>query len=136
MSSFEVMQRSTASRQIAGRIALMVGIFLARPFWCLAFDPGTTTEFSLSQEIQYCLNCHDGAPAALIHRRHPVGIDYLFAQVRSNGKLKPPRALDPNVYLKDNRLTCMSCHHPESRQPAKVLLGHAGSRLCLTCHNL
>jgi predicted CXXCH cytochrome family protein len=130
------MQRLLARRQIAGSLGLLSGAVVVWPLWCLAFDPAASTEFSLSQETRYCLNCHDGASAALIHRSHPVDISYLFAQIRSNGKLKPPTALNPAIYLKDDQLICVSCHHPESQNPAKLVMDNTGSMLCLACHNL
>jgi len=114
---------------------LSVVVVLLWPLWCLAFDSEVSTEFSLNQGTSYCLGCHDGVLAALIHRSHPVDISYLFAQMRSNGKLKPPATLDPAIYLKDDQLICVSCHHPESQQPAKLVLTNIGSRLCLACHN-
>lgn len=130
------MRRHFARRQVAINLALLSGAVALWPLWCLAFDPAASTEFSLSQETKYCLNCHDGASAALIHRSHPVDLNYLFAQMRSNGKLKPPPALDPAVYLKDDLLMCVSCHHPESQQPAKLVLSNVDSKLCLACHNV
>ena len=114
---------------------LSVVVVLLWPLWCLAFDSEVSTEFSLNQGTSYCLGCHDGVLAALIHRSHPVDVNYLFAQMKSNGKLKPPAALDPAIYLKDDQLICVSCHHPESPQPAKLVLSNVGSRLCLACHN-
>jgi predicted CXXCH cytochrome family protein len=117
------------------RSLLLIPIVLW-PLWCLAFDPAASTEFNYSQATNYCLGCHDGAAAALIHRSHAVDINYLIAQMRSNGKLKPPAALDPAIYLKDGQIVCVSCHHPESQQPAKLVLSNVGSRLCLACHNL
>ena len=108
-------------------------------FWSvrtLAFDPAATVEVSMSQDTLDCISCHDGVLATQIHRGHPVDISYLFAQMRSKGKLKPPAALDPAIYLKDGQTACVSCHHPESQQPAKLVLSNVGSRLCLACHNL
>jgi predicted CXXCH cytochrome family protein len=56
--------------------------------------------------------------------------------MRSNGKLKPPAALDPAIYLKDDKLICVSCHHPDSQNPAKLVMANTGSMLCLACHYL
>jgi predicted CXXCH cytochrome family protein len=114
---------------------LSIVVVLLWPLWCFAFDSKVSTEFSLNQGTSYCLGCHDGVSAALIHRSHPVDVKYLLAQIRSNGKLKPPAALDPAIYLKNDQLICVSCHHPESQQPAKLVLSNAGSRLCLACHS-
>lgn len=102
----------------------------------LAFDPAASVEMSMTQDSLHCIACHDGVLATQIHRGHPVDISYLFAQIRSNGKLKPSAALDPAIYLKDGQLVCVSCHHPESQQPAKLVLSNVGSRLCLACHTL
>ncbi len=112
------------------------GLFL---FWLpdsLAFDPAASTEFTMNQESSYCLACHDKVPVSPLHRSHPQDLDYLSAQLRSAGKLRPPALLDPAVYLKDGKMVCTSCHHPESQHPAKLSVSNVGSKLCLSCHNL
>lgn len=117
------------------RLALFC-LSLLWPPWSKAFDTAVSTEFSLNQRSSYCLGCHDGVAATLVHRSHPTDIDYLLAQVKSNGKLKPPALLDPAVYLKDGQIVCVSCHHPESAHATKLALSNVGSQLCLACHNL
>ena len=118
------------------RLVLLPSLLVLWPLFSVAFEPQVSTEFTLSQSSDYCLGCHDGASASLIHRSHPVDINYLFAQMRSKGKLRPPAALDPAVNLKDGLTACVSCHHPESQNKAKLVLTNDGSRLCLACHNL
>ncbi len=118
------------------RLLLTTALLLFWSVRTLAFDPAASVEVSMSQDSLYCTACHDGVLATQIHRGHPVDTSYLFAQMRSNGKLKPSGALDPAVNLKDGLTACVSCHHPESQQPAKLVLSNVGSRLCLACHNL
>lgn len=118
------------------RLFLLPSLLVLWPLCSVAFEPQVSTEFTLNQASDYCLGCHDGASASLIHRSHPVDINYLFAQMKSSGKLKPPGALDQAVNLKDGLTACVSCHHPESQQLAKLVLTNVGSRLCLACHNL
>lgn len=111
-------------------------LVLLWPLWSIAFDTAVSTEFSMDQRSSYCLGCHDRVSATPLHRRHPTDIDYLFAQVKSNGKLNPPALLPPAVYLKDGQIVCISCHHPESTHDTKLVISNIRSRLCLTCHNL
>ena len=111
-------------------------IFLFWPLGSHAFDLAVTTEFSLGQETSYCLGCHAKAPVHPLHQSHRVDINYVLAQSRSNGKLKPPALLDPAITLRDNQLVCISCHHPESENTTRLVLSNAGSGLCLACHNL
>lgn len=118
------------------RLVLLPAFLALWPLGSVAFEPEVSTEFTLTQATNYCLGCHDGASASLVHRSHPVDIDYAFAQMRSGGKLKPAAALDPAIYLKDGQIACVSCHHPESLNGAKLVLSNDGSRICLACHNL
>ena len=115
---------------------LLSSILVLWPVWCRAFDPAASTEFSLAQGTSYCLGCHDGVLATAVHQSHSVDIDYLLAQMKSRGKLKPPAVLDPAIYLKDGQFVCTSCHHPESPQQSKLVMNNDGSKLCLACHNL
>jgi len=115
--------------------ALSVAVVLLWPLGSLAFDPAVSTEFVLTQGSSYCMDCHSKTATVPLHRSHTVDIDYLLAQARSNGRLKPPALLDPAVYLKDGQMVCTSCHHPESRLEAKLVLSNLRSGLCLACHN-
>ncbi len=111
-------------------------IALLWPAGAQAFDPTATPEFSLAQGTSYCLGCHDKTPINPLHQSHRVDINYVLAQVRSYGKLKPPALLDPAITLRDDQVVCISCHHPESAHATKLVLSNANSRLCLACHNL
>ena len=118
------------------RLVLLLSLLVLWPLSSVAFEPQVSTEFMLNQASSYCLGCHDGVLATEVHRGHPVDSNYLFAQMKSRGKLKPPAALDPAIYLKDGQTACVSCHHPESQNGAKLVLSNDGSRLCLAWHNL
>jgi len=118
------------------RLVLLAAFLMLWPLRSVAFEPQVSTEFTLNQATNYCLGCHDGVLATEFHRGHPVDTNYLFAQMKSVGKLKLPAALDPAIYFKEGQTACVSCHHPESQQPAKLVLSNVGSRLCLACHNL
>jgi predicted CXXCH cytochrome family protein len=118
------------------RLFPTIGLLLLGSIPTLAFDPAASTEFTMSQDSAYCKSCHDGVLAREIHRGHSVDIDYLFAQMRSGGKLKPKPLLDPALNLQDGRMVCTTCHHPESPYKGKLVISNVGSNLCLACHNL
>jgi predicted CXXCH cytochrome family protein len=118
------------------RLLPTTALFLLWSMRTLAFDPAASVEVSMSQDSLYCTACHDGVLATEIHRGHTVDVNYLFAQLRSNGRLRPPAVIDPAIYFRDGQLVCVSCHHPESQQPSKLVLSNVGSGLCLACHNL
>ncbi|MFQ5852540.1 MAG: cytochrome c3 family protein [Candidatus Binatia bacterium] len=111
-------------------------IVILYPLAGLSFDPAASTEFSIDQGSGYCLGCHDGTLASAVHHSHPVDVEYLLAQIKSNGKLKDLSQLDPVIFLKDDRVVCTSCHHPDSQLQAKLVITNDGSRLCISCHNL
>ncbi|MDZ4346084.1 MAG: hypothetical protein U1E51_27035, partial [Candidatus Binatia bacterium] len=75
------------------RLLLTTALLLLSSVRTLAFDPAASVEMSMSQDTLYCIACHDGVLATQIHRGHPVDTNYLFAQLKSRGKLKPPAAL-------------------------------------------
>ena len=102
----------------------------------LAFDRADNLPPTLGAGSRYCEGCHDGVIAIAVGRTHSVGIDYLLAQFRSRGKLRDVSQLGPEVQLEDGRVSCLSCHSPDSQLKAKLVTSNVGSRLCFSCHNL
>jgi len=105
------------------------------PLDVLAFDPIANADVVFRQAWTYCVACHDGVLATEVHLGHPVGTSYLSAQIKRPTKLKPIGVLDSVAYLDDGRVVCLTCHHPRSQHPSKLVLSNAGSKLCLACHN-
>lgn len=100
-----------------------------------------------------CMGCHDGTigplanvlfPATLedfpseAHDpgsgAHPVDLDYQAAALRQPSSLTPLAALPREVMLQDGKITCLTCHHPDSRERFRVSLSMERSALCLSCH--
>lgn len=100
-----------------------------------------------------CMGCHDGTIGAvadvtfktrlegfhgeaeeLVGGSHPVDIDYEEAAQRRPGWLTPAAALPPEVMLGDGLVTCLSCHHPDSKEPFRTSLPMSASGLCFACH--
>ena len=101
-----------------------------------AFDVADNVPLSLRLGSHYCEGCHDGVIAIAAERRHPIEMDYLFAQLKSRGKLKNVSQLGASIQLEDGRVSCLSCHSQTSQIRAKLVTSNDGSRLCFSCHNL
>ena len=105
--------------------------------------PGKTTSAS-------CMGCHDGTigpaatnsfpdtlegfPNAGHGGSHPVERDYAFSALRRPGSLTPLLALPRELVLNDGQITCVTCHHPKSKERFRTSLSMSGSGLCLACH--
>lgn len=100
-----------------------------------------------------CMACHDGSvasradvrlpaaswwpePEAAQEGSHPVDVDYEEAALRRPGSLVAQALLPPTVQLLGGRVTCLSCHHPDSAQRFRTSLPMDGSALCRACHTL
>ncbi len=108
-------------------------------FFCaqgLAFDTADNFPSTLRLGSHYCEGCHDGVIAIAPGRMHSVDIDYRLAQLRSRGRLRDVVHLGPAIQLEDGRVSCLSCHSPNSQLKAKLVTSNVGSRLCFSCHNL
>jgi predicted CXXCH cytochrome family protein len=107
-------------------------------------DPDSPID-PLSRE---CIGCHDGSigPEASYtlgegwweHPRpeagHPIGVDYLEAQLYPRSGLAPPYELDPRIKFFGGRIGCGTCHDMYSTLPGKLVMPNKGSRLCRECH--
>lgn len=100
-----------------------------------------------------CMGCHDGTigPVANVifpstlegfvntphdpgSSSHPVDLDYDASAQRQPGSLTPSGALPSEVVLQEGKLTCVTCHHPDSTQPFRTSLSMDASALCIACH--
>lgn len=105
---------------------------------------------AMTKGVLSCLSCHDGtvAPADKSYARstgyagpehyegsgsHPVGVDYGQAMRSRPDEYNDPRA-NPGIRLSDNKVTCLSCHDPET--PRNFKMPGEQTNLCLTCHRL
>lgn len=104
-----------------------------------------------------CIGCHDAAvspadPMQVCHEAgcdHRIGVDYAAAASRDRS-LAPLASLNPALKLVDNRMSCVTCHVPYSKDNHEALsarralipeipdpmlsVDNAGSGLCLSCH--
>jgi predicted CXXCH cytochrome family protein len=101
-----------------------------------AYDTVENLPLSLGSISHSCEGCHDGVIAIAAERQHPIGMDYLLAQLRSRGKLRDISQLGPAIQLEDGRVSCVTCHSQTSQFQAKLVTSNDGSRLCFSCHNL
>ncbi len=92
-----------------------------------------------------CMSCHDGSIAPLADaelpsadpdhgQSHPVEVSYDDAVMRHPRDYTPTAALPPALVLNSGRVTCVTCHHPDSTERFRVSLPMEGSRLCRACH--
>ena len=100
-----------------------------------------------------CMGCHDGtigsladvtfpstlegfpsAPLAPGSNSHPVDVDYAAAAQRRPDSFTPVAALPREVLLLDGKITCVTCHHPDSPERFRVALSMDRSALCFSCH--
>lgn len=99
-----------------------------------------------------CMGCHDGSVAAMAdvsfpaapgfagephdsgNGAHPIDLDYEASAQRRPGSFTPVSALPREVTLQDGKITCLTCHRPDSQERFRVSLSMDGSGLCLSCH--
>lgn len=100
-----------------------------------------------------CMGCHDGTigPVANVifpstmegfasephdpgNGAHPVNLDYQASALRRPGSFTPIAALPREVMLQDGKITCTTCHHPDSPERFRTSLSMDKSALCLSCH--
>ncbi len=109
-----------------------------------------------------CLSCHDGTialgsvlsrssiitfasavnmpagPSNLstdLRNDHPISFTYDAALATSNGQLKNPSSLNPQIQLENDQLQCTSCHDPHKNLYTDFLVSSTqNSSLCIACH--
>lgn len=100
-----------------------------------------------------CMGCHDGTigPVANVtfpstlegfasephdpgSGAHPVDLDYEAAVQRRPGSFTPSAALPREVMLLDGKITCLTCHHPDSPEQFHASITMDRSALCTSCH--
>lgn len=109
-----------------------------------------------------CLSCHDGtialgnvlsrttsigfaATATMpvdrsnlstdLRDDHPVSFTYDAALAASDGQLKTPASITPQIKLENNKLQCTSCHDPHINFNSDFLVSTTQySNLCNNCH--
>jgi hypothetical protein len=81
-----------------------------------------------------CMQCHDGSKAANATTGHRFDIEY---QIYGKELRLEPEKFNPKVVLADGKVTCMSCHEPQSTlryHLAAPTDGEVAKRLCVACH--
>jgi hypothetical protein len=81
-----------------------------------------------------CTSCHTSTTGSFDHGGHRVDIAY-----EPYGKDLRPNPLERgvNVVLPGGRITCLTCHDPQSKLPdhlAAPISGPVEKRLCTACH--
>jgi len=62
-------------------------------------------------------------------------MDYRLAQLKSRGKLKDISLVEPIIQFEEGRVGCVSCHNPDSKYRAELILTNGWAPLCVFCHN-
>ena len=105
----------------------------------------------IDDKSRECLSCHDGTISSSTHDRlnrldwqhnqnigmsHPISIDYEQSYLRKPREYHAPEKLDSRILLIDGKIGCETCHNHYSKYKKHLVMDNAGSRLCLSCHNL
>ena len=97
---------------------------------------------------EFCIGCHDGTVAPGIERHrtyldgrgpagsHPVDVNFSFARLRSERRLRFASELPPNLVLKQGVVTCATCHDGESKLPSHLAMDNRESQMCFACHGM
>jgi hypothetical protein len=82
-----------------------------------------------------CTACHTSATGSFDHGGHRVDVMY---EPMPGKDLRPnPLERGVNVVLPEGRITCLTCHDPQSKLPdhlAAPIGGPVEKRLCTACH--
>lgn len=106
-------------------------------------DPDNTQNL-ISDNIVFCLRCHDGSPPAALTTTDTV-VPFTVKFSKENGPFFPGwdisgyASTPSGHYLKG--YTCLNCHHPHGSRNARLValnlnnsLDSSEEKLCLACH--
>jgi predicted CXXCH cytochrome family protein len=93
----------------------------------------------LDNVSDYCLDCHTEAsgskpshPTGHADGSHPVDVIY---PAKKNESFVPTAELDQRLLLLGGRVTCITCHDPQTTDHSLVIPTE-GSQICIACHRL
>lgn len=96
-----------------------------------------------------CIGCHikqtdaggirDGLTGIVRHSgggaNHPIGV--VYPAVSSNREYRPKSALPKEIWLPNDKLSCVSCHQPYKKEHGQLVIPNdRRSSLCTQCHDL
>lgn len=139
------------------RVSALWSFLIFPVLFFLLVSPALAQAPPIDKESLECISCHDAAvspadPMQVCHEagcEHRIGADYTVAASRDRS-LAPLASLNPALRLVDNRMSCVTCHVPYSKDDHEALsarralmpeisdpmlsVDNAGSGLCLSCH--
>jgi len=65
---------------------------------------------------------------------HPVDINYAEISLSKRGEYHPPEMLPDEIYLKEGKIDCVTCHILSEDNKEIVTLALKEFDLCLACH--